>query len=43
MGEFRSDIQNLFSIEAVEAAVDLGCFERPRVWTHKSVGTSVVA
>ena len=22
MGEFRSDIQNLFSIEAVEAAVD---------------------
>src|SRR3954447_3544620 len=38
MGEFRSDIQNLFSIEAVEAAVDLGCFERPRLSGQRYVG-----
>jgi hypothetical protein len=28
---FRSDIQSLFDLEVVEAAIDRGCFERPRV------------
>ena len=27
-GEFRSDIQALFDVEVVEAAIDRGCFER---------------
>ena len=29
--DFRSDIRSLFDFEVVEAAIDRGCFERPRV------------